>query len=72
MINKSRQKGAASVEYIVVTTACLIALLMPLNDNYQPSSSGKNVVVRLIENIKANHKAYSYANSVSSVTPNIR
>ncbi|RJG39513.1 hypothetical protein D1Z90_17910 [Motilimonas pumila] len=60
-------RGAAIVEYTLVVLVCSIALLMPVNDDFQPASGGKNVVVRFTEAMRENHSAYSKTISISNI-----
>lgn len=58
----NKQKGQATTEYIVVAIMLVAALLAPF-----PGQNGKSVTEMLVDAIKAEYKAYKYANSVGVI-----
>ncbi len=55
------------VEYLLIFTTVLVALLTPLDDNFLPSKEGENVIERLNAAIRQNQTAYEEATSIGVI-----
>ena len=73
--NKNQQKGQSSVEFFIITSALIIALITPIPNNemggFLQQYQGSSVIEVLIETVKKNYAAYSYAKSVTPLPTNI-
>jgi len=54
-----KQRGVTMIEYLVVSAAMAVALLVPV-----PDSNGKNATQLLMDAIKENHHAYLWGMSM--------
>lgn len=71
MKTRSRQRGQATVEYIVVTGALVAALLAEVYVSREDGSK-INVIEKVEETYRLNYQGYSYAMSLSTLPRDTR
>ncbi|MGX5201358.1 hypothetical protein [Aliikangiella sp. IMCC44632] len=62
---KKNIQGQATVEYIVVCSALVLALFSPIPDG--DPDTNESVIEILVEAVKTEYEAYKYANSVATL-----